>query len=854
MDKTLYLIDGYGFLFRAFHSLPPLTSLDGTPIGAIYGFVNMLYKFISKHEADMIAVVLDSGQKNFRHEIYTEYKANRPSPPEELIVQFPIVREAIDAFNIISIEKSGYEADDLIAAYAKEAEKQGYKVKIISSDKDLMQLVSENISMYDAMRDKVIDAQAVVDKFGVGPELVLDILSILGDSSDNVPGIKGVGQKTAEELLKSFGTLDGIYNNLEQIKQERRKQLLIDGKANAYLSKKLINLDVEAPREFSFTDLAVKPVCKDKLLKFCQHHAFKNLIAKLSTELQVNELESNKAQEFQKIEIFTCKKYVDKFIKNGVFAFYFNENEFFITSNQLNLKISINNSTKQVDLFSNSEESVISSILLDLKSVFEEPSIKKIAADVKQLLKLLDKLEIKLNNYDDVALMAYSVSTGKHGYQLKNIILEHLGHEEIDSNSVYKVYLTLQQKLYQDKQFNLYYNIEKPLIGLLDKIEGKGVKIDAKFLSELTAEFNKHLEVLAKEIYAIAGKTFNIGSPKQLGEILFDDLKLDSQKKSKSGAYSTSYDILESLAAQGHIIAAYVIKWRQFSKLISTYTEALPKYINQNTGRVHTTFIMTGTSTGRLSSTDPNLQNIPIRTDEGSQIRKAFIAEVGKTIISADYSQIELRLLAQYADIKPLKDAFINGLDIHAVTASEMFGMPVEQVDANYRRKAKTINFGIIYGISAFGLAQRLEIPRKAAQEYIDKYFAKYPGIKEYMVRTVDFAKKHGYVNTLFGRKCYINGLTDQNFAVRGFAERAAINAPLQGTAADIIKKAMVMMPSNIADCMVLQIHDELLFEVLDAEVDKFSKAIKQVMENVLKLDIPLTVDVSHGKNWLEAH
>jgi DNA polymerase-1 len=848
----LYLVDGYGFVFRAFHSMPPLSRADGLPIGAVYGFTNMLFKFLASHEADMLAVVLDAGQKTFRHDIFPEYKSNRPEPPQELILQFPIIRDVVEAFNVKVLEKPGFEADDLIATYAKLAKSQGIEVKIVSSDKDLMQLIEEGISMYDAMKDKNIADAEVIAKFGVRPNQVLDILSLIGDSSDHIPGVKGIGIKTAAELINEFGSLDGIYQSLDKIKQERRRQMLVEGKEKAYLSKQLISLDEKVELDVSLDDLKVKELDKTKLADFLAQQGFKNLLAKIGAhnthvEKKENTLVSREIKSLDEI------KKLNKDIENaGELGLFYDGEKLELSFGDNNYYVKLSPERIQETLFDmpSEDECLLPNVLQVLSGVLADESIRKITINAKDLLK-----KVTLKAYDDIAIMSYALDTGKHKYALKELTKIYLGEDAVPSAyGIRQIYKIIYNQLVQNKILSLYENLEKKMIGCLAQIEAKGVKIDLEYLRNLAKEFHAKVADIAGRIYKIAGREFNIGSPKQLGEVLFQDLGIKLEQKSKTGKLSTGVEVLDLLEEQGHEIAGLIIEWRQYSKLLSTYIEALPKCVNPKTGRVHTNFVMTATTTGRLSSIDPNLQNIPIRTDEGHRIREAFIAEPGNILISADYSQIELRLLAHTANMKQLQDAFINGDDIHAITASQMFGVPVDKVDSNLRRQAKTINFGIIYGISAFGLAKRLNISRGDAKNYIDAYFKQYPGIKEFMDSAIHYARNNGYIKTLFGRRCYVNGINDKNFAVRGNAERAAINAPLQGTAADIIKKAMVSLPDDVKQYMTLQIHDELLFEVPEAKVEEVSKKIKSTMENVIKLNVPLSVDVGSGKNWAKAH
>ncbi len=848
----LYLVDGYGFVFRAFHSMPPLSRADGLPIGAVYGFTNMLFKFLANHEADMLAVVLDAGQKTFRHDIFPEYKSNRPEPPQELILQFPIIRDVVEAFNVKVLEKRGFEADDLIATYAKLAKSQGIEVKIVSSDKDLMQLIEEGISMYDAMKDKNIADAEVIAKFGVKPNQVLDILSLIGDSSDHIPGVKGIGIKTAAELINEFGSLDGVYQNLDKIKQERRRQMLVEGKEKAYLSKKLISLDEKVELDVSLDDLKVKELDKTKLADFLAQQGFKNLLAKIGAHNTHVEKKENTLVSRELKSLAEIKKLIKDIENAGELGLFYDAEKLELSFGDNNYYVKLSPERVQETLFDmpSEDECSLPNVLQVLSGVLADESIRKITINAKDLLKKVD-----MKAYDDIAIMSYALDTGKHKYALTELTKIYLGEDAVPSAyGIRQIYKIIYNQLVQNKILGLYENLEKKMIGCLAQIEAKGVKIDLEYLRNLAKEFHVKVADIAARIYKIAGREFNIGSPKQLGEVLFQDLGIKLEQKSKTGKLSTGVEVLDLLEEQGHEIAGLIIEWRQYSKLLSTYIEALPKCVNPQTGRVHTNFVMTATTTGRLSSIDPNLQNIPIRTDEGHRIREAFIAEPGNLLISADYSQIELRLLAHTANMKQLQDAFIHGDDIHAITASQMFGVPVDKVDSNLRRQAKTINFGIIYGISAFGLAKRLNISRGEAKNYIDAYFKQYPGIKEFMDSAIHYARNNGYIKTLFGRRCYVNGINDKNFAVRGNAERAAINAPLQGTAADIIKKAMVSLPDDVKQYMTLQIHDELLFEVPEAKVEEVSKKIKSTMENVIKLNVPLSVDVGSGKNWANAH
>lgn len=848
----LYLIDGYGFVFRAYHSLPSLTRSDGFPIGCVYGFTNMLHKLLSKHDADYIAVVLDSGSKTFRHQLYDLYKANRPEVDPQLIMQFPLVRQVVEAFNVKVLETPGLEADDIIAAYAIDAQKQGYEVQIISSDKDLMQLITPQICMYDPLRNIVIDAQKVQEKFGVPPEQMCDYLALIGDSSDNIPGVAGIGPKTAVELLQNFATLDDIYARISEISKERTKKLLLDNKENAYLSKQLIDLRRENNIAVDIASLRAMAIDEQKLLEFLRINEFKTLLNRFKTPSSPSPVLSPSTVQYTEIiEIKEINIILNQANEEGILALTYDEQYLYAAFAKQHYKIAYNNQ-QQTSLFEPDQLLSFIELLTSLKAIWEDTSVLKVLIDAKLWYKLLKQQNITLAACEDIAIMSYALETGKHKCTFEDLVKAYIPLEQSTyAAAMLQIYRILQQELLRNKAISIYENIEKPMIPILAEMEILGVKLDVIFLKSLTDEFSAIMHTLERKIFTSAGREFLLSSPKQLSEVLFGDLKLPAVgKQSKTGAYATDVTVLEKLSEAGHDIADDILQWRQFSKLITTYTNALPLLINPQTGRVHSTFEMTTTNTGRLSSRHPNLQNIPIRQPEGQRIRHAFIAEPGKVIVSADYSQIELRLLAHIAQIKPLQQAFAQGDDIHAITASQIFGVPVTAVDGQLRRKAKTINFGIIYGISAFGLAKRLDISNYQAKEYIELYFKQYPGIQRYMEETIHFAREHGFVQTIFGRRCYINSINDKNFAMRGFAERAAINAPLQGSSADIIKKAMSALPIEIQKTMTLQIHDELLFEVPTDQVDEYIKKIKQAMENVSS--IPLVVDVTYGKSWGE--
>lgn len=902
--RKLLLVDGYGFVFRAYHSMPPLTSPDGTPVGAVFGFTNMLFKLISAHEADYIALILDAGSKTFRNEIYTGYKANRPPAPEDLIPQFPLIRTAAEALKIATVELAGYEADDLIATYTRLARERGDHVRIVSSDKDLMQLIGEGVEMYDPMKSRVIGPDQVQEKFGVSPDKVLDVLSLMGDASDNIPGVPGIGPKTAAELIATFGDLDSILARAGEIKQNKRRETLIENADAARMSRRLISLCDTVPVPLPIDDMAPQEIHDGEFLAFAKKYGFKSIVSKLERQgatatasdntqsptivrsappshptryTLIENIESLKQWLNKQGEVPSLSIYMERDKTGSIIGMALCSGK----SRACYLELPGNIQAQQTNLFGEVEQTghtgiTISDALETLQPILRNPSIVKISDNVKLLLKAAGAT---ISPVDDVSMMSYLLGAGLHGHSLPEMAEKHLG---LDADS-FKIKLTglekdvlrdygcrnadiisqlhtrLKQRLFNDKMLTLYERVEKPLIAILADMELAGIKVDITKLRELSEDFAKRIDILEGEIFTLAGRDFNVGSPKQLGEVLFEEMGLQNGKKSKkSGAYSTGAEILEELHAQGHEIAGKVLQWRQLSKLKSTYTDALAQQTAKD-GRIHTHFAMQATSTGRLSSHDPNLQNIPIRTEEGNKIREAFIAEDGCKLIAADYSQIELRLLADMANINTLREAFKNGHDIHAATASQMFGVPLDRVDSELRRKAKMINFGIIYGISAFGLAHRLGISRSEAGDYIKQYFIQYPGIEAYMKRTIEFAREHGYVVTQWGRKCCLRDINSKNPGLRNFSERAAINAPLQGSAADIIKKAMVQLPSRLRKAglnakILLQVHDELVLEAPETQAEQTARIVKEVMENTVRLSIPLTVDVGVGDNWKQIH
>jgi DNA polymerase I len=909
--RHVYLIDGSGFIFRAFHKLPPLTRPDGTPVNAVLGFTNMLLKLMHDTDADHLAVIFDAAQRTFRNDLYTDYKAHRPDPPDELLPQFPLIREAVRAFNVACIESEGWEADDLIATYARLAREAGAEVTIVSSDKDLMQLIGPGVEMFDPVNSKAIGPQQVKEKFCVGPEKVIEVQALAGDSIDNVPGVPGIGVKTAAQLIEEFGDLDTLLARAHEIKQPKRREALLAHAEAARISRDLVRLCADVPPPVPLADLVKRAPDQERLLAFLKENAFRSVIARLQTRGDLDQAAVARPAAAEPAEPAAVK---------ATYALVQDEAELsrWIAAATEAGFVAIDTETTSLDAVLADIVGISLAVapglacyialghcapgVLDpvprqipcgralelLKPLLEDASVLKIGQNIKFDLQVMARYGIAVAPIDDTMILSYVLEGGLHGHEMDELALLHLNHTTVkypevagsgksrvsfdlvpmeqalryaaeDADITLRLHRVLKPKLLADRLVSVYEMLERPLISVLAEMERHGVIVDAGRLRQLSAEFADKLEALETEIYRIAGRRFNIGSPKQLGEVLFDELGLGAGKKGKTGAYGTGADVLETLAAEGHPLPQQVLDWRQLAKLKTTYADALTGQIDGRTGRVHTTFQQAVASTGRLSSADPNLQNIPIRTEEGRKIRRAFVAADGCMLLSADYSQIELRLLAHVADIPALRDAFRDSRDIHAITASQVFGVPVEGMDPLVRRKAKAINFGIIYGISPFGLARQLGIARGEASAYIDAYFERYPGIRDYMERAKHEARRNGYVRTLFGRRCWVKGINDKNPAARGFAERVAINAPLQGGAADIIKRAMIRLPAELARRglgarMLLQVHDELLFEAPEAEVEETRALVKQVMESVAHLEVPLVVDAGAGHNWEEAH
>jgi DNA polymerase I len=933
--RHVYLIDGSGYIFRAYHALPPLTRADGTPVGAVLGYCNILFKLLQETDADHLAVVFDSARVSFRNRLYDQYKAHRPEPPPDLVPQFKLVREATDAFNVARIERPDYEADDLIAAYARAAAASGAVVTIVSSDKDLMQLVDDKIGMLDPIKQKPIGAAEVKEKFGVGPDKVVDVQALCGDSVDNVPGVPGIGVKTAAELINAYGDLENLLAHAGEIKQPKRRQSLIDFAEQARLSKRLVQLDADAPLTVPLDALAVRPPDRDKLGAFLRENGFKNLLARVETRLGKADgaaapAESapapapaapmalppppDLAQVERRYALVQDLADLDAWIAaaeaKGVVAMDTETTSLNPAHAELvGISLALEpgeacyiplahraNGAGELALAAPAPQAAPRQIPLEaalerLRPLFEDEGVLKIGQNIKYDVEVLAGYGIAAAPVDDTMLISFVLEGGLHGHGLDELAALHFGHNTIkykdvagsgkghigfaavpldkardyaaeDADITLRLHRLLKPRLLAERRLAFYETIERPLVRVVSEMERAGIRVDRAELNRLSQDFAERLAELEQQIFKLAGHPFNIGSPKQLGEVLFDELGLAGGRKNKTGAYGTDAAVLEQLALT-HDLPARVLDWRQLAKLKSTYADALVEEINPKTGRVHTSFSLAGAITGRLSSTDPNLQNIPIRTEEGRKIRRAFVAEPGHVLLSADYSQIELRLAAHIADIGPLKEAFRAGADIHALTASEVFGVPMAEMTGEIRRRAKAINFGILYGMSAFGLAQRIQVPQAEAAEFIKAYFARFPGIRAYMERCKAECREKGYVETLFGRRCHLPGIRDPNPARRGYAEREAINAPLQGTAADIIKRAMARIPAALAEAglaarMLLQVHDELVFEAPESEAQATAAVVKEVMERacapVLELSVPLTVETGMATNWDEAH
>ena len=924
MDKIkktdhFYLIDGSGYIFRAYYALPPLTrKSDGLPTGAVSGFCRMLFKLLedSKSENNLqkpthFAVIFDAARKTFRNEIYSDYKANRSDPPEDLAPQFEYIRKSVVAFNLPSIDLVNYEADDLIATYTQQILEKGAKVTIVSSDKDLMQLYKKDVRIFDPMKNKFITPEDINNKFGVDPKKVIDVQALAGDSSDNVPGVPGIGVKTAAELINKYGTLEKLLDKAHEIKQNKRRETLINNKDKAIISKKLVALKKDAPVDRAIEEFKLQEIDKDKLYKFLREMEFNRLLSSaISTygepELSNNKIETKPKEKLQLINknnyhLITDEDQIDEWVDEAEEAgeFAIDTETSSLDPHQADL-VGISLSTKigkacYIPIGHKSKECLKKSIVIKkLKPLLEDKSVKKIGQNIKFDFIVLYKQGIEINSMEDTMLMSYVLDAGKNRHNMDTLSEIHLGHKTIsfkeivgtgkkeinfsdvelgkameyaaeDADITYRLYKIFNKNLKLEKLTNIYEIFEKPLIKILAFMEIEGIKIDNKFLKVLSEKFEKKIRSLEKKIFTISKKEFNIGSPKQLGEIIYNELKIAGLKKTRKGSFATSANVLEDLAFKGHEFPKLILDWRQVSKLKNTYSDSLPEHINPNTKRVHTSFLLAATNTGRLASSDPNLQNIPIKSEDGKDIRKAFVAEKEFKLISADYNQIEMRILADLADVKELKKAFKNNEDIHSLTASQVFNIDIKKVDQDKRRKAKAINFGIIYGISQYGLAKQINVSNNEAEDFLNAYFFKFPEIKNYMESTIKFCRKSGYVNNIFGRRSHFNGINDKNFNVRNFQERAAINAPIQGSASEIMRMAMIRISKkfeeikNLKSKTLLQIHDELIFEVHKEQVNKCSKIIQEEMSsvkdsNLHSFSIPLLVDINAGDNWGDLH
>ncbi len=977
----VYLVDGSGYIFRAFHALPPLTRpSDGLPVGAVHGFCQMLWKLLGDSKlADKpthVAVVFDHSAKTFRNNIYDQYKANRPPPPEELVPQFPLIRDAVKAFNVACIEQKGYEADDLIATYARQAVEAGGDVTIVSSDKDLMQLIQPGIVMFDGMKNKKIGPDEVREKFGVPPEKVVDVQALAGDSTDNVPGVPGIGVKTAAELINTYEDLDTLLERAEEIKQPKRREKLIEFADQARISRDLVRLAQDVPLTTPLDEIGVHDPVPEALLAFLRSMEFSTLTRRIAEALGADTIDlpavsvgsslksegaakrggSAKAKckgsakkhdgdaaagtpaagalamaekaravpvdrsKYETVrDIEALKAWVARCRNAGRFAFDTETTS--LDAMQADLVgvsiaaepgvacyVPLGHVSGSEDLFGGGglveDQIPVKDAVALLKPLLADASILKIGQNIKYDALLLKQLGIEITPIDDTMLMSYVLDGGRGGHGMDDLSERHLKHTCIpfshviqhapgtkksektfaavpidkatdyaaeDADITLRLWMVLKPRLVADGMTSVYERLERPLLPVIVDMEHAGIKVDKQILSRLSGTFAQRIGALEEEVFAlVGGERFNLGSPKQLGELLFDRLKLPGGKKTKTGQWETRAGLLDDLAAKEELpedarrLINTMLEWRQLTKLRSTYTDSLPEHMDPETGRIHTSYALASTTTGRLASSDPNLQNIPVRTKEGREIRTAFVADKGNKLISADYSQIELRVLAHIADIPQLRQAFADGLDIHAMTASEMFDVPVKDMPGEVRRRAKAINFGIIYGISAFGLANQLGISREEAGQYIKTYFKRFPGIRDYMEETKQFARDNGYVETVFGRRVHYPEINTRNPSMRGFLERAAINAPIQGSAADIIRRAMIRMPAALHDAklksarMLLQVHDELIFEVRESEVDKTLKLVRKIMEGAslpaVEFSVPIHVDAKAADNWEAAH
>lgn len=900
--ETVCLIDGSGYIFRAFFASPMMTNPEGLPVNAVYGFLNMFLSLTANIKCDYCLVLFDAKRQNFRNEFFPEYKATRPELPPELKPQFALIHEVVEALNLHWLQMEGYEADDLIATYTNLALKENKEVTIVSADKDLMQLIRPGVKFYDGMKNKFFTPEDVKEKFGVYPERVTDVQALAGDSTDNIPGIPGIGIKTAAELVNTFGSLEGVLEHAAEIKQNKRRELVLTHKEDALISQKLVTLKPDVPVELPLKDLRCMAPHEDILISLLDRHAFKSLKNKATNWLKqkcCDLPEEKKLTPVYKLVQTSSelKNLQNQILKNNAFSFKTHLSD----NTLLGISIGLDNAlayyipttqeqTPTTDLFAPITTTPKGITLAELKQfllpLLNNPEVLKISLNIKENLRLLEKeLNQGLNAlpYDDVAIMSYDINSSSVMHTLPNLSADILNmtpkiaapeYKKTDfkalppeealsffaeeADLIYRLYKHFRAQLVPEKKLYVYEQIDRPLSSVLQEMEREGVMLDTLKLKQLDTHFDTEMNKLSEEIYALAGEEFNLSSPKQIGEILYTKLGLKG-KKHTSGSLNTSAEVLEQMAEE-HELPRKILEWRQYQKLKSTYTTALLSLIDKN-NRVHTTYSQISVNTGRLSSLNPNLQNIPVRTPIGREIRECFIAKPEYKLIAADYSQVELRLLATIADVKFLQESFHENVDIHRKTAAQVFGIPYEEVDANHRRRAKAINFGIVYGISAFGLSKEIESTPAEAQRYIDAYFANMPEVKTYMEKTINFARQNGFVTTPFNRKISIYGIQDSNKRVSSFAERAAINAPIQGGAADIIKLAMnrisaKLKQSGMQTKMLLQVHDELVFEAPFDEVEKASTLIKQEMENItgIELKVPLIADIGIGNNWGEAH
>ena len=926
-DDEIFLVDGSGYIFRAYYAVPQnLTNPQGVPVGAVLGFCNMMVKLLKDLQAPYVAVIFDAARKNFRYDIYSEYKANRSETPEDLIPQFGLIREATRAFGLPALEQEGFEADDLIATYAREALAQGKKVTIVGSDKDLMQLIREGVRMYEPIKGRYLTLEDVQDKFGVTPDKVTDVQALVGDSSDNVPGVPSIGAKTAAQLINEYGSLEELLARVHEIKQPKRREVLVENAELARISKQLVTLRDDVPLPITIEQMHTHSLNTPELAAFLQTQGFKSVMTRLNVVDAPKPAtiapyegaatpETPQADNQNQLPPTSANKYEliqDQAALEALIARAYETGTLAVDTETTGLTpakaglvgiclsaelgrgyyVPVGHRAPQQDLLGGPSEEIkqmdLQEVINLLKPVLEDMRVLKIGHNMKYDWQMIAKHGVRIAPVDDTMLMSYVLDGSNHGHGMDELAELFCGHKNIayedvtgkgknqitfdlvpldrardyaaeDAEITLRLWHILKPRLAQEQCVRIYEDVERPVISVIADMELAGIKVDPAVLNKLSHEFGKKLVELEQEIYKLAGHEFNVGSPKQMGVVLFEEMGLPGGSKTKTGDWSTAADVLEDLEAQGHEIVKKILEWRQLSKLKSTYTDTLQEQINPATGRVHTSFHMTGTNTGRLSSTDPNLQNIPIRTEEGRRIREAFVAEKGHKLLSVDYSQVELRLAAELAGVKALQQAFRDKVDIHTLTASQVFGVPLDQVTPDLRRSAKAVNFGIIYGISGWGLAKQLGVTPGEANQFITAYLKNFREIQDYMEARKQEARDLGYVKTLYGRKCMIGYINSKIQGQRLGAERQAINAPLQGTAADIMKMAMARMPKALQDAnlkarMLLQVHDELIFEVPDDELDKTSEVVRRVMENVAQLAVPLEAEAGYADNWSAAH